>query len=311
MADLTERVRTRLLPALLTAFGVTFLAVGLLSYGSPVDAGAARRPRHRRRSPASRARRPSSPCRRWRQPPPPTASPTFPADRVATRVRVAALEDRPAGRRASRSRRTTIRCATWPCTSSQLGQPGQGRATYLYAHARDGMFLPILTASLVGNGRKMIGMVVEVWTSDDKLFLYEIVEVRRHQLDLEDALDRDDRAALAADLRGPEGHAGQDAGHRRVPVRGGRQSRVGPSHAEAGGLRLDPVDPAQDHEAGPRGEGDAGRHDPESAGLGATHGGVASLMPKIPATAPMPARITVTPVSRFMITDRLLLTWVR
>ena len=37
----------------------------------------------------------------------------------------------------------------------------------------------------------------------------------------------------------------------------------------------------------------------------------ASLIPKIPATAPIPARMTVTPVSRFMITDRLLLTWVR
>ena len=37
----------------------------------------------------------------------------------------------------------------------------------------------------------------------------------------------------------------------------------------------------------------------------------ASLIPKIPATAPTPATITVTPVRRFMITDRLLLTWVR
>ena len=34
----------------------------------------------------------------------------------------------------------------------------------------------------------------------------------------------------------------------------------------------------------------------------------ASLIPKMPATAPIPARITVTPVSRFMIRDRLLLT---
>ena len=34
----------------------------------------------------------------------------------------------------------------------------------------------------------------------------------------------------------------------------------------------------------------------------------ASLIPKIPATAPMPARITVTPVSRFMIRDRSLFT---
>ena len=33
----------------------------------------------------------------------------------------------------------------------------------------------------------------------------------------------------------------------------------------------------------------------------------ASLIPKMPATAPIPARITVTPVRRFMIVDRLLL----
>ena len=37
----------------------------------------------------------------------------------------------------------------------------------------------------------------------------------------------------------------------------------------------------------------------------------ASLIPKIPPTAPIPARMTVTPVSRFMITDRPLLTCVR
>ena len=34
----------------------------------------------------------------------------------------------------------------------------------------------------------------------------------------------------------------------------------------------------------------------------------ASLMPKIPATAAIPARMTVTPVNRFMMTDRLLFT---
>ncbi len=38
---------------------------------------------------------------------------------------------------------------------------------------------------------------------------------------------------------------------------------------------------------------------------------VASLIPNSPPTAPMPARMTVTPVSRFMMTERLLLTWVR
>ena len=62
----------------------------------------------------------------------------------------------------------------------RLGQPGQGRAIYLYAHARTGMFLPILNASKVSNGKKMIGMVVEVWTSDDQRFLYVVTKVKRH-----------------------------------------------------------------------------------------------------------------------------------
>ena len=63
---------------------------------------------------------------------------------------------------------------------ARLGQPGEGRATYLYAHARTGMFLPLLNASKVSNGQKMRGMIVEVWTSDDQRFLYVITKVKRH-----------------------------------------------------------------------------------------------------------------------------------
>ena len=123
----------------------------------------------------------------------------------------------------------------------QLGQPGEGRATYLYAHAREGMFLPILTASLTQNGKRMLGMIVEVYTNDDKLFLYEITEVRRHQLDLEDAAAADTEQVWLQTSEGPEGHARQDPGHRHVPVRGGT-----PNHSEAApeaapvGLRLTP-----------------------------------------------------------------------
>jgi hypothetical protein len=58
-----------------------------------------------------------------------------------------------------------------------LSQPGFGRATYLYAHAREGMFLPLLRTKAF-NQR---GLIVEVWTSDDWLFRYEITEVRRDQ----------------------------------------------------------------------------------------------------------------------------------
>jgi hypothetical protein len=70
-----------------------------------------------------------------------------------------------------------------------LGQPGQRRATYIYAHAREGMFLPLLTASQKNNGRRMLGMSVEVYTSDDWRFVYEITEVRRHTTSLQDAID--------------------------------------------------------------------------------------------------------------------------
>ena len=63
-----------------------------------------------------------------------------------------------------------------------MGQPGQGRATYLYAHAQPGMFWPLLNQSMVNEGKRLIGMNVEVYTSDDWMFLYEIVEVRRPRL---------------------------------------------------------------------------------------------------------------------------------
>ena len=67
----------------------------------------------------------------------------------------------------------------------ELGQPGEGRATYLYAHARRGMMLPLLEQSKVNDGRAMLGMLVQVYTSDDQLYLYEISEVRRHQRTLD------------------------------------------------------------------------------------------------------------------------------
>ncbi len=59
----------------------------------------------------------------------------------------------------------------------QLSQPGFGKATYIYAHARDGMFLPLLRTRAFDQR----GLVVEVWTSDDWLYRYEITNVRRDQ----------------------------------------------------------------------------------------------------------------------------------
>lgn len=177
MADLANRIRTRIIPALLTAFGVVFLAAGLISLTSPVAAGPLGTP-----SPSTGSAAAPTPSPLITLPPIgsgglPSASPSIPADRVATRVRILALKidlpviSPPDG-------------GYPPCDvalfyqSPQLGQPGEGRATYLYAHARTGMFLPILTASK--NGTNMKGMVAEVWTSDDQKFLYVITQVLRH-----------------------------------------------------------------------------------------------------------------------------------
>jgi hypothetical protein len=67
-----------------------------------------------------------------------------------------------------------------------LSQPGEAGVTFLYAHARTGMFLPLLNTSQVNNGAGMIGMKVNVWTSDDRLITYTITRVLRHQYSLPD-----------------------------------------------------------------------------------------------------------------------------
>ncbi len=61
-----------------------------------------------------------------------------------------------------------------------LGYPGLPQATYLYAHARVKMFLPLLTQSQTRNGAAMIGMWVEVYTNDDQRHVYQITQVIRH-----------------------------------------------------------------------------------------------------------------------------------
>jgi hypothetical protein len=179
MAELTERIRTRIVPALLTALGVTFLAAGLLSFTTPVTADPLGTPLA-----SADVAVTSTPSPLIILPPlgsggPPSAIPSIPADRVATRIRIAALKiDLPIIRQPDPSYPACD--VAMYLEDSRLGQPGEGRATYLYAHARKGMFLPLLTASKVSNGKKMKGMIVEVWTTDDQRFLYVITEVRRH-----------------------------------------------------------------------------------------------------------------------------------
>ena len=58
--------------------------------------------------------------------------------------------------------------------------PGTPRATYLYAHARPGMFKPLLLASQIDDGASMIGLWVEVFTADNLRHVYQITRVIRH-----------------------------------------------------------------------------------------------------------------------------------
>lgn len=179
MSGPIEDLRTRVLPALLTAIGVTILAGGLLTYSEPVGAA----PATPTASAVPSAALVPTPTARITLPPigtpvptpepTPTPTPTPPPDRVVTRIRIADLDiDLPVVRGTS----------GYPfCDVAMylpiLSQPGFGRATYLYAHAREGMFLPLLRT----RSYEQRGLVVDVWTSDDWLFQYEITEVRRDQ----------------------------------------------------------------------------------------------------------------------------------
>lgn len=199
-----DRIRTRFLPALLTASGVTLLAAGLLSYTQPVAAEPALTPPPATASPTATA----SPSPRITLPPlgsaaPPSATPTADPNRVATRIRIAALDiDMPIVKGPAGYPYCDV---AMYLVSPGLTQPGQGGATYLYGHARTGMFLPLLETS----EKKQLGMVVEVWTSDDFRFLYEIVDVRRDQRTLDDALAAASEELWLQTSEGPKGTIGK------------------------------------------------------------------------------------------------------
>ena len=65
-----------------------------------------------------------------------------------------------------------------------LGQPGWGNTTFIFAHARVGMFLNMLKASKINNGAAMVGKTVYVYTNDNWRWQYQITKVYRHQTDM-------------------------------------------------------------------------------------------------------------------------------
>ena len=177
--DALDWVRRRLLPAALTAAGVSLLGAGLLTYGTPAQATAP--------SPTPLTSPGAGASPTLLPFPTPGASGAAPASpataRVATRVVVPALKiDVPVVRPPNDPNAFPYcNVAEYLPTLSRPGSPG---TTYLFAHARDGMFLPLLTQSRIDNGSAILGMLVQVYTSDDQLFLYEITRVLRHQSEL-------------------------------------------------------------------------------------------------------------------------------
>ncbi|HEX2705124.1 MAG TPA: hypothetical protein VHM65_05140 [Candidatus Lustribacter sp.] len=179
MRSILGWVRGRLIPAVLTAAGVSLVGAGLLTYGTLAQATAP--------SPSPLTSVAPSASLTLLPFPTPGASPRASqrpgTARVATRVIVPALRiDLPVVRPPNDPHAFPY-CdvAEYYTTLSQPGSPG---TTYLFAHARDGMFLPLLVQSRNDNGKAMRGMLVQVYTSDDKLFLYEITRVLRHQSEL-------------------------------------------------------------------------------------------------------------------------------
>jgi Sortase domain len=202
--------RDRLLPAVLTAAGVTLIAAGLLNYSGSVSAAGP--------DPSDNA----SPTIISADPgaslvlptlPPPGASPSLSAEpsispnpnRVATRVVIEALKiDLPIVKPPGGA--NTYPLCNVAMYIQQLSQPGSGKATYLYAHARDGMFGPIYERAIQkksGGPKSMIGMVVQVYTNDDELFEYEITKVLLHQTTLDDAQNADHEQLWLQTSEGP------------------------------------------------------------------------------------------------------------
>ena len=198
-------LRNRLLPAILTAVGVSLIAGGLLTYTGAVEPAPSPEPTD---IPATAPPPPSVALPTI--PPPGTAapipSPSIAADRVATRVVVPALKiDLPI----VKGPPDKVYCNVAMYTEAAgLVQPGFPGSVYLYAHARKGMFEPLLIQSKKSNGAGMINMLVEVYTSDNQRLTYYITEVRRNvpkTSGFDDPLSRTEETLWLQTSEGPRG----------------------------------------------------------------------------------------------------------
>ena len=163
-----------LVPAFLAGAGVFLVVAGLFNYLQPVEAAPGDTP----------AASPTESAAPYSLPPMLSIAPSGSGSvqaAIATRVRVQALGiDLPIVASPLHEEFPLCDVAEFMTFDKPAAYPGLPQATYLYAHARTGMFLPLLTTSLVSDGAAMLGMLVEVFTDDDQRHIYEIKRVLRH-----------------------------------------------------------------------------------------------------------------------------------
>jgi hypothetical protein len=191
-------LRARILPAIVTALGVATVGVGLLTYPFPPDANGGMPGTSASPSAIASAGASTDPNASAGASATPGAG-----GHVASRVAIPALSvDLPViAPPDSESHFPYCNVAEYMLT---FGQPGDDKATFIYAHARAGMFLPLLTQSQTRNGAGMMGMIVEVYTNDYRLYLYEITEVHRRQSSLEVAYNAPAQSLILQTSEGPK-----------------------------------------------------------------------------------------------------------
>lgn len=91
----------------------------------------------------------------------------------------------------------------------ELSQPREAGVSLIYAHARKGMFEPLLLRSRANNGASLIGATVKVWTSNNLVSTYRITRVRRHVTSLTGVFDIGPEQLWIQTSEGPRGTVGK------------------------------------------------------------------------------------------------------
>jgi hypothetical protein len=170
-----------LIPALLAGVGVFLVVAGLFNYFAPASAVPLPSDVAALGTPAAYTLPPlvtPAPTPSGHGSPGATASQTL---SIATRVVIPALNvDVPVVASPPNEQYPWCNAAEYLTLGEVYAYPGAPRATYIYAHARVGMFWNLLVQSKIRNGAAMLGDYVEVFTDDDQNHLYEISRVIRH-----------------------------------------------------------------------------------------------------------------------------------